>query len=74
VVQQYAASSQPFSNRRLKDEHEFHLLSFTLQQKCLEFLEMGSPAYLRSNVFTVVLAYSIKHFNNAVFVAIFRTD
>lgn len=55
VTQQYAASSQPFCNRRLKDEHDFHLLSFTLQQKCLECLEMGSPAYLRSNVFTVIL-------------------
>lgn len=47
VVQQYAAFSQPFCNKRLKDEHEFHLLSFLLQQKCCECLEMGSLAYLR---------------------------
>lgn len=33
VTQQYAASLQPFCNRRLKREHEFHLLSFTVQQK-----------------------------------------
>lgn len=47
VVQQYAAFSQPFCNRRLKDEREFHLLNFLLQQKCCECLEMGSLAYLR---------------------------
>lgn len=43
-VQQYAAFSQPFCNRILKDEHEFHLLSFILQQKHCECLEMGSLA------------------------------
>lgn len=36
-----------FLQQRLKDEHEFHLLSFILQQKRRECLEMGSLAYLR---------------------------
>lgn len=75
LLHRLSATEDSKMNSTMNSQTEFHLFSFaaTAQQKCLECQETGSSAYLRTNVFTVMLAYSIKHFSNAVFVAIFRT-
>lgn len=56
----------------LDSKMKMNLFSFaaTLQQKCLGCQEIRSSTYLRTNVFTALLGYSIKHFNNAVLISI----